>query len=1083
MGFLRRQRFLLLLSVLFVQVAAGPQEPEVHTKLGSLKGLYANVEGKRSGAHAYLGVPFAKPPVGPLRLVAPQPVEAWGGVRDATKQPPMCVQNKEVVAMLLEAFDFKMIDIPDISEDCLYLNIYTPANIAPNAKLPVMFWIHGGGFALGSASMTDASALAAYQDVVVVVIQYRLGVLGFVSTGDEHLPGNYALLDQVQALRWTQEHIHNFGGDPNSVTIFGESAGGVSVNLLLLSPLAKGLFHRAIAESGTALMDALIIGTPLHTAQILANRSGCSAESTKEIADCMKKVDFDTLVSFAKDGTIQYPMSIDGHFLEKPVSELIQKQEFLTVPFITGVNNHEGGWMLTNHFGGPNWTEGVDQQQFVQIMSFFYPGPEKGLFRDLVTDAYTGNGEDRKKNRDGLTELLGDTLFVFPAIKTVNAHRDAGAPVYLYEFQHIPSVMHEKRPSFVKSDHGDELFSVFGICFTSQQAKLNTACSEEDKQMGKTIMSYWGNFARTGSPNGQGLVHWPKYGAGEEYLEIQAKEQVVRRQLMRDRFIAFTETFPEKNEQHKPEVHTKLGSLKGLYTSVKGKRSGVHSYLGVPFAKPPVGPLRLVAPQPVEPWGGVRDATKLPSMCVQNKVEEEEFLKYFSFDLSEPIDISEDCLYLNIYTPATRAPNAKLPVMVWIHGGGFILGSASSYDGSALAAYQDVVVVAIQYRLGLLGLLSTGDEHLPGNFGMLDQIQALRWTKEHIHNFGGDPNSVTIFGESAGGVSVNLLLLSPLSKGLFQRAIAESGTALTDELIGGNPLKLAQRLADQAGCSVKSTKAIADCMKKIDLDTIISLAQDLTVWYPMNVDGHFLKKPINELIQKQEFLTVPLMTGVTDHEAGWILRSFFGGIDWAEGVDRQQIVELMSKIYPGPERALFRDLMMEEYIGSGEDRIKNRDGLTELLGDNAFVVPAIQIANNHRDAGALVYLYEFQHIPSFMRERRPSFVTSDHADELFSVFGMCFTTQQVKLGAACSEEDKQMSKTIMSYWGNFARTGSPDGQGLVHWPRYGVGEEYLQMQAKEQVVRRQLKRDRFITIAETIPKKIQQQSQKKHSEL
>ncbi|XP_037624343.1 pyrethroid hydrolase Ces2e-like isoform X1 [Sebastes umbrosus] len=482
-----------LTFALFLYVAADLHAPEVHTKLGSLRGQYVSVKGKETGVHAYLGIPFAKPPVGPaLRLAAPQPVEGWEGVRDATRKPPMCVQNKQTSIDLIDKIGSKLAELPDISEDCLYLNVYTPANRAHNAKLPVMVWIHGGGFALGSAAMYDGSALGAYQDVVVVLIQYRLGLLGFLSTGDEHMSGNFGLLDQVQALRWIQQHIHNFGGDPYSVTIFGESAGGVSVSLLLLSPLSDGLFHRAIAES--------------------------------------------------------------GHFLTKPVDELFHKHELLTVPFMTGVNNDEGGWILPDYFAPPNWTEGLDRELVMNMMFIFYPNPEDAMFRDLVADEYIGTGEDRVKNRDGFTELIGDMMFTIPAIKTANAHRDAGAPVYLYEYQHTLKFLQSKRPSFVGSDHGDEILTVFGFCFTTTHVKLADACDEDEEQLSRTMMSYWANFARTGSPNGDGLVHWPKYGAEEDYLSIDIKEQVTGQHLKKDRFVFLTQTLPEKVRQHKEKM-------------------------------------------------------------------------------------------------------------------------------------------------------------------------------------------------------------------------------------------------------------------------------------------------------------------------------------------------------------------------------------------------------------------------------------------------------------------------------------------------------------------------------------------------
>ncbi|XP_041854159.1 uncharacterized protein ces2b [Melanotaenia boesemani] len=1067
-----------LMYVLFLGVTADLQSLEVHTKLGSLRGEYVRVKGKSSGVHAFLGVPFAKPPVGPsLRLTAPQPADAWEGVREATKQPPMCIQNVEAVQDLLKKMDAGVLDLPDISEDCLYLNIYTPANRANNAKLPVMVWIHGGGFAMGSASMYDGSALAAYQDVVVVVIQYRLGLLGFLSTGDEHVSGNFGLLDQVQALRWIKENIHNFGGNPDLVTIFGESAGGVSVSLHLLSPLSDGLFHRAIAESGTAAMDLLVGGDPVPMMQMAANSSGCSLESTKKISECMRSLDINTIITLAKDVNLRFNIYVDGHFLTKPANELFEKHELITVPFMTGVNNHEGGWILPHYFGLPNWSEGMDREHVVNFLSMLYPNPKDAVMKDLIVNEYVGTGEDRVRNRDGFTQVMGDLYFTIAAIKTANAHRDAGAPVYLYEYQHPPSFLRSKRPSFVGSDHGDEMFIVLGSCFTTTHVKLTDGCPEEEEELSRTMMSYWANFARTGSPNGDGLVHWPKYGADEEYLSIDLKEQVTAQHLKKNQFIFMTEILPEKIQQHKEalEVHTKLGSLRGEYVRVKGKSSGVHAFLGVPFAKPPVGPsLRLTAPQPADAWEGVRDATKQPPMCIQNVEAVQELFKKMDAGVLDLPDISEDCLYLNIYTPANRANNAKLPVMVWIHGGGFTLGSASMYDGSALAAYQDVVVVVIQYRLGLLGFLSTGDEHVSGNFGLLDQVQALRWIKENIHNFGGNPDLVTIFGESAGGMSVSFHLLSPLSDGLFHRAIAESGTAALDLLVGGDPVPMMQMAANSSGCSLESTKKISECMRSLDINTIITLAKDVNLRFNIYVDGHFLTKPANELFEKHELITVPFMTGINNHEGGWILPHFFGLPNWSEGMDREHVVNFLSMLYPNPKDAVMKDLIVNEYVGTGEDRVRNRDGFTQVMGDLYFTIAAIKTANAHRDAGAPVYLYEYQHPLSFLRSKRPSFVGSDHGDEMFIVLGSCFTTTHLKLTNGCPEEEEELSRTMMSYWANFARTGSPNGDGLVHWPKYGADEEYLSIDLKEQVTARHLKKKQFIFMTEILPEKIRQ---------
>ncbi|NXS61696.1 SASB hydrolase, partial [Brachypteracias leptosomus] len=228
-----------------------------------------------------------------------------------------------------------------------------------------------------------------------------------------------------------------------------------------------------------------------------------------------------------------------------------------------------------------------------------------------------------------------------------------------------------------------------------------------------------------------------------------------------------------------PEVVTKYGRVQGYQFKVDAAGRSVNVFLALPFAKPPVGPLRFSEPQPPEPWKGVRDATSYPPMCLQDKVQGQ-LLSDGITNRKEKIILqtSEDCLYLNVYTPISQEKEGKLPVFVWIHGGGLVFGAASSYDGSALAAFENVVVVTIQYRLGIVGFFSTGDKHARGNWGYLDQVAALQWIQENIVHFGGDPSSVTIVGESAGGISVSALVLSPLAKGLFHKAISESGTAI-----------------------------------------------------------------------------------------------------------------------------------------------------------------------------------------------------------------------------------------------------------------------------------------------------------------
>ncbi|XP_016325036.1 fatty acyl-CoA hydrolase precursor, medium chain isoform X3 [Sinocyclocheilus anshuiensis] len=1075
---------LVLVQLSLQNTVKAEDGPVLQTKFGALKGEYVKAKGKDTVVHSYLGVPFVKPPVGPLRFSPPQPAEKWAGVRDATKQPFMCLQEKQIVEDLVANISMN-IEVPDSSEDCLYLNVYTPSKPGANDKLPVMVWIHGGGLSMAAASLFDGHVLAAYQDVVVVLIQYRLGLLGFFSTGDEHAPGNYGLLDQVAALQWVQENIHSFGGDPGSVTIFGESAGGVSVSLHILSPLSANLFHHAIAESGTAAVDAIMSPNPLPTAQFVGNASGCDISSTKKVVDCVMQLTEDDILTLLKEHPmVHFGVTMDGWFLPKPVEELLQSQQFNKVPLITGITNDESGYMLPSFFSPQGWIDGMDMEQILPFLTIFNPTLQDQSIVELVLNEYLGTSPDRTKIRDGFREMLGDFMFNIPARKVANYHRDAGAPVYMYEFQHPPSLLQKKRPSFVGCDHGDEVIFVLGFCFADGRIKLEEELSEEENELCRTVMAYWGNFARTGSPNGLGLTEWPKFGAEAEYLSI-GLEQKPSKDLKGKHFTFMTQTLPQiiKERKEGPLVHTKLGSLRGAFMTAKGKETVISSYFGVPFAKPPVGLLRLAPPQPAEAWQGVRDATKQPLMCLQARDLLLDLLANVSMNVEVP-EVSEDCLYLNIYTPSKPGDNSKLPVMVWIHGGGFSAASASIFDGLVLAAYQDVVVVLIQYRLGLLGFFSTGDEHAPGNYGLLDQVAALQWVQENIHSFGGDPGSVTIFGESAGGISVSTLILSPLASGLFHRAIAESGTALWDGLVMGNPLLRAQNAAKICNCDSSSSSKIVDCIMRWSEEEVLECSKQFAMMhFSLALDSYFLPKPVEDIVQNQEFSKVPLITGITDDEFGFLLPAYFVGKGWIDGMNKEQAIKGLTLTYPDPRDRWIVDLVANEYLGDTRDPIQVRDIYREMMGDVMFNIPALQLAKYHSASGAPVYLYEFQHPPSMIQKNRPSFVGVDHTDELFFIQGTCFAKAHLKITAPFTKEEEELCRTVMGYWGNFARTGSPNGPGLTHWPEYEDEAEYLGI-GLEQKTGKNLKRKHHAFMTKTLPDRIRQGREKtEHLEL
>uniref|UniRef100_K7AH75 Carboxylic ester hydrolase n=2 Tax=Homininae TaxID=207598 RepID=K7AH75_PANTR len=539
--------------------------PVVDTVLGKVLGKFVSLEGFAQPVAVFLGIPFAKPPLGPLRFTPPQPAEPWSFVKNATSYPPMCTQDPKAGQLLSELFTNRKENIPlKLSEDCLYLNIYTPADLTKKNRLPVMVWIHGGGLMVGAASTYDGLALAAHENVVVVTIQYRLGIWGFFSTGDEHSPGNWGHLDQLAALRWVQDNIASFGGNPGSVTIFGESAGGESVSVLVLSPLAKNLFHRAISESGVALTSVLVKkGDVKPLAKKIATTAGCKTTTSAVMVHCLRQKTEEELLETTlkmkflsldlqgdpRESQLLLGTVIDGMLLLKTPEELQAERNFHTVPYMVGINKQEFGWLIPMQLMSyPLSEEKLDQKTAMSLLWKSYP--LVGIAKELIpeaTEKYLGGTDDPVKKKDLFLDLIADVMFGVPSVTVARNHRDAGAPTYMYEFQYRPSFSSDMKPKTVIGDHGDELFSVFGAPF------LKEGASEEEIRLSKMVMKFWANFARNGNPNGEGLPHWPEYNQKEGYLQIGANTQAA--QKLKDKEVAFwTNLFAKKAVEKPPQT-------------------------------------------------------------------------------------------------------------------------------------------------------------------------------------------------------------------------------------------------------------------------------------------------------------------------------------------------------------------------------------------------------------------------------------------------------------------------------------------------------------------------------------------------
>lgn len=508
------------------------------THLGQVRGRYVHVKGTNVGVNTFLGLPFAKPPLGSLRFAPPEPPEAWNGVRDGTAFSAICLQNTAAVNGIIYSLLNLTLSPANTSEDCLYLNVYAPAHAREGTNLPVMVWIHGGSLTMGTASIYDGSALAAFEDVVVVTVQYRLGILGFFSTGDRHATGNWGFLDQVAALRWVQQNIASFGGDPDRVTIFGSSAGAISVSTHVVSPLSQGLFHRAIMESGVVQVPLFISNTS-EVFRMVVERSGCGQDS-EALLRCLRGKNKEEMLAINEPFQMVSGV-VDGTFLPRHSQDLLMAADFRPVPSIIGVNNDEFGWLISSGMNIFN-IKPMDRETMRRILQettvkLFLMPPE---ISDLLMEEYMGDSEDPQTLQAQFREMMADFIFVIPALQVANLQSPL-APVYFYEFQHRPSFLKDKMPPDVKADHGNEVIFVFGIFAWINHAEL----TEEEVLLSRTMMKYWANFARNGHPNSEELLPWPKMDHEKQYLQLNLQPEVGRA-LKASRYHFWTETVPQK---------------------------------------------------------------------------------------------------------------------------------------------------------------------------------------------------------------------------------------------------------------------------------------------------------------------------------------------------------------------------------------------------------------------------------------------------------------------------------------------------------------------------------------------------------
>lgn len=484
-------------------------------------------------------------------------------------------------------------------------------------------------------------------------------------------------------------------------------------------------------------------------------------------------------------------------------------------------------------------------------------------------------------------------------------------------------------------------------------------------------------------------------------------------------------------------VTTDKGSVEGVV------ESGVTTFKGIPYAAPPVGDLRWREPQPPDAWEGIRKADDFGPSCIQPS----ESMAETNAGGAGPQ--SEDCLTINVWTPGAD-PNANHPVMVWIYGGAFVIGTSSlpAYSGVPLAQ-KGAVVVSFNYRLGQLGFfahpaLEAERPNGPMNFGLLDQIAALRWVQQNIAAFGGDPNNVTIFGESAGAQSVLYLMASPLARGLFSKAIAQSSYGLP-EFTRTQAISLGVKIADGVGLSGAS--ATLDELRAVPASEFPPLTQARLSTAPVAIVGDdVLPARILDTFEKGDEAPVPLIIGANSDEAT---------VATAFGLDPAKLVENVRGLPNVALRVLYPRATDDAQIGR------------ELIRDLVFIAPTQRLAALHAKR-APSWRYFFSYVPEGLREKWADGVP--HGGEIPFVFNTLDLTPEMQ--GEVTQADRAFASVVNEYWFEFARTGTPSSAGNPVWPTFDVRNDKVMEFGEEIAVRNNFLRARLDLFSAVYPRVI-----------
>ncbi|XP_055604380.1 uncharacterized protein LOC129752629 [Uranotaenia lowii] len=1050
------------------------ENPIVETQYGPIRGV-KKLAATKVEYFSFQRIPYAKTPIGELRFKDSQPPTPWTEPLDCSIQGPPSWQFSKLQNKCIG------------SEDSLHVNVFTK-NLDKNNLLPVMLYIHGGAYMRGSSGVEMYGPDYLIQkDVVYVSFNYRIGALGFISfdSPELDLPGNAGLKDQLLAMRWVVANIANFGGDPQNITLFGESAGGCSVHYHMVSKQSEGLFQRAIVMSGCVLNNWSVVprrGFGERLAKLLGWNGQGGERGALEV---LKKADPEDIVkqqanllteNEAKNGIlfpfgpVIEPFVKSNCFIPKNPIEMCREAWSNRLDILIGGNSEEGLFCLDGIKQNPSIMTSLDNFEYLVPLELDLVRTSqrcKELGKRLKT-FYYGTTEPSFENKDGYLTLMTDKLFWHGLHRTLcsRVNSKTEAKTYIYRFSVDSEKYNHYRIYFCDKNvrgtaHADDLSYVFKNAFDDVPPKD----SFEYRVMLNMIDLLTTFASNNGNPNGGATNDWEPVGReivpykclnitndGLEFIDLPERDrmQLWDSLYSKDQFLGLRSHCVEltrKKIQTQPDIITEAAmsvhnnnlTIETQYGPVRGieKESLLGqkylSFQGIPYAKPPVGELRFKAPLEPEPWTEVFDCSQqcLPCYHLDRRIQK--------------IVGSEDSLRLNVFTKVIDTKN-PLPVMVYIYGGGFSEGtSGTELYGPDFLVTRDIVLVTINYRTGALGFLccQSPDDGIPGNAGLKDQRMAIKWVKQNIAAFGGDASKITVFGHSAGAASLHYLLISDACKDLFQRAIVMSGSiygswALTQQRNWVEKLAKALGWEGQGGES--------DALKYLQTakpEDIVEHQEKLLS--PQDMQDHIFAafSPTIESYQS-ECCIIP------ENPLEMARKAWSNKIDIMIGGTSEEGLMMMQKAKLQPEalehphlfvgtvparlnisleqRMLFATQLKQQYYPDSAPSLENYAGYVNMMTDNVFwhALHRTILARANYASQSRTYIYRFCADSEYFNHYRimmidPKLRGTAHADELSYLFSNI--TGQVP---PPDSFEYRALQTLVDVFTTFASNGNPN---------------------------------------------------------